>query len=155
MVGRSGRLLLTRIISSAKVALRKLRRRGVLAPQRVLAFDLIVAWRILACVKLGRILPQLPASALYTTDELEVLLAATEKKVPIRPSRHNDFERSQPAGGPMRRLLGKKRRRRTGSREYWPGSAPVDGPDVGVATAPSSKGSRPMKKMRARSRLPR
>ena len=30
--------------------------------QRVLAFDLSVAWRVLACVKLGRVLPQLPAS---------------------------------------------------------------------------------------------
>lgn len=34
--------------------------------QRALAFDLIVAWRILACVKLGRLLPQLPASVLYS-----------------------------------------------------------------------------------------
>lgn len=46
---------------------------------RVLAFDLIVAWRILACVKLGRALPQLPASTLYTQDELEVLCAAQKK----------------------------------------------------------------------------
>jgi len=46
---------------------------------RVLAFDLIVAWRILACVKLGRALPQLPASTLYTPDELEVLCAAQKK----------------------------------------------------------------------------
>jgi hypothetical protein len=51
--------------------------------QRALAFDLIVAWRVLACVKLGRILPQLPASVLYSSDELEVLLAATEKKSPV------------------------------------------------------------------------
>ena len=47
--------------------------------QRVLAFDLIVAWRILACVKLGRALPQLPATVLYTPEELEVLLAALKK----------------------------------------------------------------------------
>jgi hypothetical protein len=51
--------------------------------QRALAFDLIVAWRVLACVKLGRVLPQLPASALYSTEELEVLLAAL-KKTPAR-----------------------------------------------------------------------
>ena len=44
--------------------------------QRVLAFDLMVAWRVLACVKLGRVLPQLPASVLYAPDELAVLLAA-------------------------------------------------------------------------------
>lgn len=48
--------------------------------QRVLAFDMIVAWRILACVKLGRALPQLPASVLYTKDELTVLLALQKKK---------------------------------------------------------------------------
>jgi hypothetical protein len=53
--------------------------------QRVLALDLIVAWRVLACVKLGRTLPQLPASVLYTTDELEALLAATKKKAPAYP----------------------------------------------------------------------
>ena len=47
--------------------------------QRVLAFDLIVAWRVLACVKLGRTLPQLPASVLYSPDELEVLLATVKK----------------------------------------------------------------------------
>ena len=50
--------------------------------QRVLALDLMVAWRVLVSVKLGRILPQLPASVLYSTDELEVLQAATQKKSP-------------------------------------------------------------------------
>ena len=54
--------------------------------QRVLAFDLIVAWRILACVKLGRVLPQLPASVLYSPDELAVLHAALKKtSIPKRP----------------------------------------------------------------------
>jgi Domain of unknown function (DUF4338)/Transposase DNA-binding len=52
--------------------------------RRVLAFDLIVAWRVLACVKLGRVLPQLPASVLYSPDELEVLLTAV-KKTAARP----------------------------------------------------------------------
>jgi len=47
--------------------------------QRVLAFDLIVAWRVLACVKLGRSLPQLPATVLYSPEELEVLQAAVKK----------------------------------------------------------------------------
>ncbi len=51
--------------------------------QRVLAFDLIIAWRILACVKLGRALPQLPASVLYTQDELEVLWAVLKKKADL------------------------------------------------------------------------
>lgn len=48
--------------------------------QRVLAFDLIVAWRVLALVKLGRQLPQLPATVLYSQEELKVLLAACAKK---------------------------------------------------------------------------
>ena len=52
--------------------------------RRVLAFDLIVAWRVLACVKLGRALPQLPASVLYSPDELEVLWTAV-KKTAARP----------------------------------------------------------------------
>src|SRR5208337_2558898 len=41
--------------------------------QRVLAFDLIVAWRVPALIKLGRVLPRLPASVLYAPDELAVL----------------------------------------------------------------------------------
>ena len=52
--------------------------------QRSLAFDLIVAWRVLACVKLGRILPQLPATLLYTLDELQVLSAALKKNFSSR-----------------------------------------------------------------------
>jgi YD repeat-containing protein len=51
--------------------------------QRVLAFDLMVAWRVLASLKRGRALPQLPASVLYSEDELGVLWAVVKK----RPSR--------------------------------------------------------------------
>jgi len=54
--------------------------------RRVLAFDLIAAWRVLACVKLGRALPQLPASVLYSPDELDVLQAAV-KKTPAQERR--------------------------------------------------------------------
>ncbi len=54
--------------------------------QRVLAFDLIVAWRVLACVKLGRALPQLPATVLYSPEELDVLQAAV-KKSPVPKER--------------------------------------------------------------------
>lgn len=56
--------------------------------RRALAFDLIVAWRLLACVKLGRELPQLPARVLYTPQELAVLWAAIKKK--SRPDRSSD-----------------------------------------------------------------
>lgn len=54
--------------------------------QRAMAFDLIVAWRILVCVKLGRQLPQLPASVLYTSDELAVLLARFKKNTTVPTS---------------------------------------------------------------------
>ncbi len=47
--------------------------------RRVLAFDLIVAWRVLACLKLGRKLPQLSASLIYTEEELKLLWAAVKK----------------------------------------------------------------------------
>jgi len=53
--------------------------------QRVLAFDLILAWRILALIKLGRVLPQAPASLIYTPEEIEVL-THDQKKTPRRPS---------------------------------------------------------------------
>ncbi len=48
--------------------------------QRGLAFDMIMAWRILALMKLGRALPNVPASLLYTLEELEVLSRAVKKK---------------------------------------------------------------------------
>jgi len=51
--------------------------------QRVLAFDLIMAWRILALIKLGRALPNAPASLIYTPEELE-LLTRSQKK-PSKP----------------------------------------------------------------------
>ncbi len=70
---------------------------------RVLVFDLIVAWRILACVKLGRALPQLPASTLYTVDELEVLCAA-QKKTPV--TERTDPRPSQPPRRTPGRLCG-------------------------------------------------
>jgi hypothetical protein len=54
--------------------------------ERALAFDLIVAWRVLALVKLGRQLPQLPARVLYSEDELKVLLAANSKKKRVSPT---------------------------------------------------------------------
>jgi hypothetical protein len=53
--------------------------------QRVLVFDLIVAWRILVCLKLGRNLPQLSARLIYTEDELAVLWAALKKNSAAPP----------------------------------------------------------------------
>ena len=49
--------------------------------ERVLAFDLILAWRILALIKLGRVLPQAPASLIYTPEEIAVL-THDQKKTP-------------------------------------------------------------------------
>jgi hypothetical protein len=47
--------------------------------ERVLAFDLILAWRVLALLKLGRVLPQVPASLIYTPEEIEVLTLSQKK----------------------------------------------------------------------------
>jgi hypothetical protein len=46
---------------------------------RVLAFDLIMAWRVLALLKLGRAVPQAPASLIYTPEEIEVLTRSQKK----------------------------------------------------------------------------
>jgi len=44
-----------------------------------LAFELILAWRVLLLVKLGRELPALPAEAVFATDELDVLWNSAKK----------------------------------------------------------------------------
>jgi hypothetical protein len=48
--------------------------------KRALVFDLIMAWRILALVKLGRLVPNASASLFYSEEELEVLACAMKKK---------------------------------------------------------------------------
>jgi hypothetical protein len=89
--------------------------------QRVLAFDLIVAWRVLACVKLGRALPQLPATVLYTVEELKVLTAAIKKNAACDDDPEADVAGSQPLGGAVGRLCGQERGWRTwgGERRHW------------------------------------
>jgi hypothetical protein len=52
--------------------------------QRALAFELILAWRVLLLVKLGRSLPDLPAQAVFAPDELEVLWRGAKKNSPDR-----------------------------------------------------------------------
>lgn len=47
--------------------------------QRALAFELILAWRVLLLVKLGRTVPDLPAEAVLAPDELEVLWRGAKK----------------------------------------------------------------------------
>jgi hypothetical protein len=49
--------------------------------KRVLPFDLIMAWRILALMKLGRVVPNVPAEALYTPEEIEVLRVVVKKNL--------------------------------------------------------------------------
>jgi hypothetical protein len=50
--------------------------------KRALVFDLIMAWRILALAKLGRATPNVPASLLYTEEEVAVLTRVMEQKTP-------------------------------------------------------------------------
>ena len=47
---------------------------------RALAFDFMIAWRVLAMVKLGRVVPQLPADILYTPAEQKILTAPLKLK---------------------------------------------------------------------------
>ena len=72
--------------------------------QRVLAFDLIVAWRILACLKLGRTMPQLSASVIYTEAELAVLSTALKKSTGTVETL--EPRGGQPVGGATGRLCG-------------------------------------------------
>jgi hypothetical protein len=80
--------------------------------QRVLLFDMIVAWRVLALTKIGRVLPQLPAAALYSEVELEVLWRGVKKNgtraAPL------DLARSQSTDGALGRLHGPLGRWRAG-----------------------------------------
>jgi hypothetical protein len=52
--------------------------------KRVLTFDLIMAWRILALLKLGRVVPNVRAELVYTTEELAVLLQSVKKNLPVQ-----------------------------------------------------------------------
>lgn len=63
---------------------------------RALAFDLLVAWRVLLLVKLGRSVPQLPAHILYTAEEQEILLQLFGKKQagPAHPATVGEINRS-------------------------------------------------------------
>jgi hypothetical protein len=87
--------------------------------QRALAFDLIVAWRVLACVKLGRQLPQLPATLLCTAQELAVLVATFKKRPrPTRSAVDPDSAGGQPPGGALGRLPGPEARWPARAREH-------------------------------------
>jgi hypothetical protein len=101
--------------------------------QRVLAFDLIVGWRVLACLKLGRALPQLDARVLYTEDELAVLRAALKKTSDLPATPH--AARRQPVGGALGRPCRPTPRRRARTRKSRAGSAPAPRSDLGLASA--------------------
>jgi hypothetical protein len=73
--------------------------------QRAVAFELILAWRVLLLVKLGRVVPHLPAQALFPPDELEVLWR-TQKKTP-GASAAPDAATSYPTGGTPGGLAGR------------------------------------------------
>jgi len=91
--------------------------------RRALAFDLIVAWRVLACVKLGRALPQLSARVLYREDELTVLWRTVKKN--FAPAVGSNVGGSQPLGGAARRVCRARGGRRTRSGECRPWAAPL------------------------------
>jgi hypothetical protein len=88
--------------------------------QRVLAFDMIAAWRLLACLKIGRALPQLPARLIYTEQELLILWALQKK---LQPSPGSYLGASQPLGSLPGRIHRPQKRRSSGSRESGHGHA--------------------------------
>jgi hypothetical protein len=53
------------------------------ALSRALVLDMIVAWRVLLLCRLGKAHPHLPASVLYTPEELAIL-EAFKKNGPCR-----------------------------------------------------------------------
>ncbi len=91
--------------------------------QRALAFDLITAWRLLACLKIGRALPQLPARLIYTEEELLVLWAL-QKKLQSSPEPHPGA--SQPPGSLPGRIHRPQKRRPSGGGESGHGHAQTD-----------------------------
>lgn len=86
--------------------------------QRSLAFDMIAAWRLLACLKIGRALPQLPARLIYTEEELLVLWAL-QKKLQPSPGPHPGT--SQPPGSLPGRIHRPQKRRSSGGGESGDG----------------------------------
>lgn len=91
--------------------------------KRALAFDMIAAWRLLACLKIGRALPQLPARLIYTEEELLILWALQKK---LQPSPGPDLGASQPSAGLPGRIHGSQKRRSSGSRESGDRNAQTD-----------------------------
>ncbi len=102
--------------------------------ERALAFDLMVAWRVLALVKVGRQLPQLPARVLYSEEELKVLLAASSKKKPCHQPADQGTERwrSQSHGGAIGRFCRPQSRWRAGSRKRGYRCTETIGPNLGL-----------------------
>jgi hypothetical protein len=104
--------------------------------QRALAFDLMVAWRVLACLKLGRALPQLPAHVLYSEEELAVLWAVVKKKTAAE-ALGADASGSESHGSAAGRLAGASGRWRTWSGERGLGAASAAGPRARLALTPA------------------
>ena len=76
--------------------------------QRVLAFDLIMAWRILALIKLGRVLPSAPASLIYTPEELEILTRAVPQKKTPKPTSRLTLQEANQMTARLAGWLGRK-----------------------------------------------
>lgn len=76
--------------------------------QRVLAFDLIMAWRIVALIKLGRALPNAPASLIYTPEELEILTRAVPQKKSPKPTSELTLQEANRLTARLAGWLGRK-----------------------------------------------
>jgi len=82
------------------------------ALRRALVLDMIVAWRVLLLCRLGKAHPNLPASVLYTPEELAIL-EAFKKKGPCRNTpaleRRPKREPASPSPRPTRWLPSRRR----------------------------------------------
>lgn len=88
---------------------------------RALAIYLVIAWRIMHLMRMGRTCPELPADMFFDADEIRVAYLLTRKKPP--PDRPPSNQRGFAFNRSDRRLSGKNRGWRAGCANYLAGNA--------------------------------
>lgn len=61
--------------------------------ERALALFMVVSWRIVRLMRLGRTCPDLPASLMFDADEIKAAYVLTKRPLPAAPPRLNDVVR--------------------------------------------------------------
>jgi len=88
--------------------------------QRCLALDLLVAWRIQLLLQLGRQLPDLPASAVFSTEEWQALYCFIHK-TSLLPAQEPTLQEAMRMVGKLGGFLGRKRDGQPGVTTLWRG----------------------------------